>query len=197
MSIALTLSASVNVARSSTTLPTSSVRGVSSGAVKVQLFGRRKALEMHVRRDEAHRVHRDAMGQQRQLGDVEVDACLQSGTPSRCPNRYCRRSPCSRSGAASAPAGLLPDQPRISSGSLPRVSRTNLSSLIRRRRGIRGQKADLLRRMVTRIPETIIFCHALNVSANKNNRTTRFHAGWVREQGWVPCAQGTPQGVKR
>jgi hypothetical protein len=97
-----------------------------------------------------------------------------------------------------AASGQLCRNTRISSGSLPRVSRTNLSSLIRRRRGIRGQKADLLRRMVTRISETIIFCHALNVSANTTvHRTTRSYAGWVREQGWVPCAQGTPQGVKR
>src|SRR4029079_17414585 len=100
----------------------------------------------------------------------------------------------SRSGAASAPARLLPDQPR---SPLPRVSCTSLRLLVRRRRGIRGQKADLLRRMVTRIQETIIFCHALNVSANKTvHRTTRSHAGWVREQGWVPCAQGAPRGAK-
>ena len=161
--------------------------------MKVQLFGRWKALDMHARRDEAHRVHRDAMGQQRRQGDLEVDA---AGSQER--HRV-------------APIGVADcdlvrgqvrrrHQPGFSQinadlfGFLPRVSRTNLSSLIRRRRGIRRQKADLLRRMVTRIPETIIFCHALNVSANKNNRTTRSHAGWVRERVGAMCPRDPARG---
>ena len=163
--------------------------------MKVQLFGRWKALDMHARRDEAHRVHRDAMGQQRRQDDLAVDA---AGSQER--HRVALSVlPTVTLFAVRCGVGTSRASPRSTphlfgflSARFAHEFELAYSSATRNRR----QKADLLRRMVTRIPETIIFCHALNVSANKNNRTTRFHAGWVREQGWMPCAQGTPQGVK-